>query len=554
MTINLLPLAAFIIFSSPVAADSSTPSSMAATDAVWPGKTENSVLLIVTKETINNGRDYERVRVPASEVESTKHRLLKNQDVIRVEKDVAVSGQAVSGPVIYNDEFFQDQSYFDSENAFSADLSEAHERLEFLTQPRVGIIDSGFFDTTDVSFSEGANFVPDPADRDNTFLATDVCVDPATATNHGHYVAQLIGASADNGIGIAGAAINADLVAGNALDCNNDGSLADVADAIRWMAGDATVDGAQAPISEPVDLIVLSFGTAVSCPTFLQDAIDFAKEEDIALVASAGNDGADGATAPGNCAGVIAAASTTSDGQISTFSNFGDFVDIAAQGEDVRVLRPDGSATTVSGTSYSAAIVTGIFAAGLADRPDTTGSFIDLVTPSIIRDLADPADNVFVGSGLIDANLYLDELAIARAAPALTESVLVGERERFQDVYTHPSVRSFLQVQTSGGDACSFQEIDGSFAQTAINSDQLAIFTVPEQDRLDPQGANANTVDFVSFSNRILFQESDITALEGTGVTVAAAYCAIFSGDGCNVQDSIRRIDSTTFELPAVCD
>jgi hypothetical protein len=528
------------------------------------------VLLIVTREDNAGDRQYDRVWADDTEVSTKTYQLMSDPSVIRVEKDAVVSNshptlassaggtylpivsQAVTGPVLYNDEFFQDQDYFDSENPFSVNLSEAHDRLSFLRTVRVGIIDSGFFDTSDVTFSEGADFVPDPADRDNSFLATDVCADPLSATNHGLHVAQLIGAVPDNGVGIAGAAANVELVAANALDCNNNGSLADTADALRYLANDPDLAGAQSAISSAVDIVNMSFGTDVECPGFLQDAVDFALSQGVLLITEAGDNGNTTATAPANCSGVIAVGSTDVDGQLSSFSNTGNSLDFAAQGEEVRVLNSDGVATTVSGTSYSAAIVSGIFAAALSDRPNTTVAEINELRSRISKNLANPENDSLVGAGLIDAAFLLDELSVARAA-APTQNVLEGDRARFQDVYTHPAVNSFLQVETGGSDACELFEFDGSFSELAANTDQLGIFSVPETEPLNPSNSEADIIDFVSFSERILFNESHVTELDA-GLVIAGAYCGLFTGDNCTVRDTVRPIDPASLSAPAICD
>lgn len=79
------------------------------------------------------------------------------------------------------------------------------------------------------------------------------------------------------------------------------------------------------------------------------------------VIFAAGNDALFNA-APGNYSEVIAVGSVASDGTRSSFSNYGDWVDIAAPGSSVYSTLPDNSYGDMSGTSMACPHVSGVAA------------------------------------------------------------------------------------------------------------------------------------------------------------------------------------------------
>jgi hypothetical protein len=165
------------------------------------------------------------------------------------------------------------------------------------------------------------------------------------------------GAIRNNGSLIAGAAPNIEVVAAEALICD-EGRLTDVIDSMLWGMGE-TVD--DATITNPVDIINLSLGyTSDTCTPAIQNVLDMAKDRGIQVYASAGNDGeAASQNSPSNCENIIVAGSLNSGTDtIAGYSNYGDSVDIYTQGEDILGL--DGNEGVVvawGGTSFATPLV-----------------------------------------------------------------------------------------------------------------------------------------------------------------------------------------------------
>ena len=153
--------------------------------------------------------------------------------------------------------------------------------------------------------------------------------DPDDFNLHGTHVAGTAAAIADNGIGVAGVAPQAQIMAVRVLDGDGSGSSADIADGILFAA------------SNGATVINMSLGgPAGPGDTAMADAIFQAERLNVVVVVAAGNDGSNNDVHPttpctfGN-ANLICVASVTRTGARSGFSNFGSTtVDLGAPGGD----------------------------------------------------------------------------------------------------------------------------------------------------------------------------------------------------------------------------
>lgn len=172
--------------------------------------------------------------------------------------------------------------------------------------------------------------------------------------NHGTHIAGVIGAVADNDIGIAGIAskINIKIMALKITGGEKGkGNPADAIEAIKY----ATMMGA--------DICNLSWGTTVQS-LGLKKVIS---ESDMFFVAAAGNSGSDNDKAPMYPAGfeldnLISITAVNSYGEIPSYSNYGlNTVDLAAPGDDIYSTIIGGYAS-MSGSSMAVPQVCGVAA------------------------------------------------------------------------------------------------------------------------------------------------------------------------------------------------
>ena len=151
---------------------------------------------------------------------------------------------------------------------------------------------------------------------------------------HGTHVAGTIAQTTDNGYGVAGLAYESTIMPIRVLNDRGFGSVADIADAIRF----ASDNGA--------DVINLSLGGPLPSLT-LKRAVSYADKNGTLVVAAAGNAGKKGPSYPAAFKESFAVAATQYDEHTTFYSQWGDFVDIAAPGGNTRVDqnddgRPDG--------------------------------------------------------------------------------------------------------------------------------------------------------------------------------------------------------------------
>jgi subtilisin family serine protease len=189
---------------------------------------------------------------------------------------------------------------------------------------------------------------------------------PQDANGHGTHVAGIVGARGGNGIGGAGVAWQARLMAVRVLDGQARGTTAGVADGIRY----AVDNGAR--------IVNLSLAGPTSTPD-LEAAVQYARARGVLIVAAAGNDGADLAASPTYPAAygednVLGIAATTRDGGLSSVSDYGPGADIAAPGEQILSTALGGGYEWRTGTSMAAPEVAGALVLLAAARPDLDGN------------------------------------------------------------------------------------------------------------------------------------------------------------------------------------
>jgi subtilisin family serine protease len=122
-------------------------------------------------------------------------------------------------------------------------------------------------------------------------------------------------------------------------------------------------------------IINVSMGLILDKPS-IREAVAYAEEKGVLVVASAGNDYAtDGEFTyyPAAYETVLSVGSVNRDGTaVSAFSQRGDWVDIYACGEEITIKTLSGNTRESEGTSYSAAIVTARAARLLQENPNLT--------------------------------------------------------------------------------------------------------------------------------------------------------------------------------------
>jgi hypothetical protein len=138
----------------------------------------------------------------------------------------------------------------------------------------------------------------------------------------------------------------------------------------------------------------------------------------IVLVAAAGNAGAKSPPLyPAANPNVIAVSGTDAKEKLFTASNRGNHIAIAAPGADILLPAPDGKYQMTSGTSFSAAYVSGIAALLLERNPALKPNDVRAILTSTARDLGAPGRDDEFGAGEADAFAAVTAAISAPAVP-----------------------------------------------------------------------------------------------------------------------------------------
>ncbi|MGC3958734.1 MAG: S8 family serine peptidase [Verrucomicrobiota bacterium] len=132
-------------------------------------------------------------------------------------------------------------------------------------------------------------------------------------------------------------------------------------------------EGIVSAIANGATIINLSLG-GDSGNSLLQQVITDAYGQGIIFLSSAGNESVTTATYPAAYSQVIAVTATDASGNIASYANYGDFVDVAAPG--TIVVNYNGQSYIVVGTSSATALVSGV-AAGIAEKSSVTAAQVE---------------------------------------------------------------------------------------------------------------------------------------------------------------------------------
>jgi type VII secretion-associated serine protease mycosin len=218
-------------------------------------------------------------------------------------------------------------------------------------------------------------------------------VDPNAKPNddvgHGTHVSGIIAANVNNGVGVAGVTWYNKVLPVKVLDSTGAGSTYAVAEGIIW----ATDHGAK--------VINLSLGNYAQAQ-FLHDAVKYAFDRDVVLVSASGNDNTDRPGYPAAYPEVLAVASTDPDGKKSSFSNYGDYIDVAAPGSNIASTYPGSQYAALSGTSMASPHAAALAGLIRAVNPALTNVQVMDIMRNTAQDLGDKGKDPYFGYGQID--------------------------------------------------------------------------------------------------------------------------------------------------------
>ena len=302
--------------------------------------------------------------------------LRKDPAVARVSLDYERQISATPNDAAY---YFGDQNYLKTVR-----LPQAWDRTKGSTSQVIAVVDTGvngLHEDLKGRTVGGYNAIA------NTAIAAGAASDD---NGHGSMVAGIAAANTNNTVGIAGVAWTGRVMPVKVLDKNGLGYDSDIAEGVIWAAD----HGAK--------IINLSLG-GPSDGAVLHDAIAYATGRGALVVTAAGNDGDDRPQYPAAYPEALAVGATDTAGNLTDFSSWGDWIDVAAPGFGIVSTGLSQDYYLDDGTSFSAPIVSGVAALVRTLYPTMTPAQVISRLKTTARDAGPRGIDPYYGYGVLDA-------------------------------------------------------------------------------------------------------------------------------------------------------
>jgi len=472
----------------------SNAASMASAEAEVQQDTPGNADVYKREETLG----FISVDVPKQAAENVREAFEKKDDFRYAEYDKQLHAFATPDDELYDEQYAPQQMRAPS----------AYDTTTGSSDVTIAIVDQGvMYDHPDLQGNfgsvKGKDFVDDDSDPYPESMSDEY---------HGTHVAGSASAATDNGTGIAGTS-DSTLLSARALGSGGGGSLADIAEAVRWSA------------DQGADIINMSLGGGGYTDT-MKNAVSYAVSNGTLPICAAGNDGVEGVSYPAAYSECVAVSAVDSNEDLASFSQYGDECDVASPGVDILSTWTEyksqfgGKYNKISGTSMACPNASGVAALGLA-AAGGSGS----LTPNELRSrLKETAVDIGLsdkeqGAGRVDA------LNIVEAGGGGGGGGNEGPTASFTVSSSSPTV----------GDSVTFDASGSSDADGSISS--------YEWDFGDGATASGQSVSHTYDSSGDYTATLTVTDDEGASDSASDTVSVESDGGGGGTEDPVARID-----------
>jgi subtilisin family serine protease len=242
----------------------------------------------------------------------------------------------------------------------------------------IAILDTGVNPHQDIKFS--------PVQAKNFFSGTNNVTD---VYGHGTKVAGTASAIGNNTLGLAGTAPLSLVLPIKVSGDDGYASMSSISQGITYAAD----NGAR------VANVSYSFCDAIS----VRNAANYMRTKGGVVTMSGGNSGSNPGTAYTASSDISCIAATDKSNLRTSFSSYGDYIDLAAPGTSIYTTTNSGGYAAVSGTSFSAPLAAGVYALIFSANPALTPNQADNILFSTADDLGAPGWDIYYGHGRVNA-------------------------------------------------------------------------------------------------------------------------------------------------------
>jgi hypothetical protein len=251
-------------------------------------------------------------------------------------------------------------------------------------------------------------------------------------------------------------------------------------------------EGILAAMDAGAILINISLGSTGDS-ALLRSVVAMAREAGVLIVAPTGNSGSSRVLMPAAYEGVIGVGAVDKAGQVLAFSNSGSGIDLVAPGYGLNAAWTGDGAAAVSGTSFSAPIVTGMIAGVMQQMKVSNLQAWDVILRNL-DETGPPGYDLFAGNGSPNAARVL-----ASGTPGIRDAAVASYwvdparpdqmQVTIQNRGTEPLINTAVTVKGPGGTS--------NFNATSLNVGAIQTFSVPIGRN---QGESANFETTVTIS------------------------------------------------------
>ena len=245
---------------------------------------------------------------------------------------------------------------------------------------------------------------PDLADKLISSIDFSYSATADDVYGHGTHVAGIAAAMTNNAIGVAGLGYTATIMNVKVLSDSGAGAYSWIASGIIWAADNGA------------EIINMSLGGSFASSA-LEDAINYAWSKGVVVVAAAGNSGTASPFYPAYYTNCIAVAATDANDARASWSNYGDWVDVAAPGVSIYSTLKNNGYGYKSGTSMASPHVAGLAALVFTTVSDASGDGkLNDEVRSRVEATCDDIGVSGIGYGRINAARAVDSVPVPPGA------------------------------------------------------------------------------------------------------------------------------------------